>query len=64
MIKAIPPAMMPVEEEMLAAMRAFCDEAKRYDAALDRYIAALREGQAEPLAAPASHADGAKTSGY
>ncbi len=45
-------------------MRAFYEEAKRYDAALDRYIAALREGQAEPLAAPASHADGAKTSGY
>ncbi len=42
--------MMPAEEEMVASMRAFHEEAKRYDAALDRYLVALSKGQAELLA--------------
>ncbi len=49
MITNIPPDMMPVEEEMLASMRAFSEEAKRYDAALNRYLEALSKGQGEVL---------------
>lgn len=55
---------MPVEEEMLASMRAFHEEAKRYDAALDRYIEALGKGKGEPLVSATAQLTEANTFEY
>ena len=63
-IKNIPPHMMPVEEEVLASMRAFHEEAKRYDAALDRYLAALSKGKGELLVSATSQATEANAFEY
>ncbi len=56
--------MVLAEEGMLASMRAFHEEAKRYDAALDRYLAALSKGQGELLAPTTSRVTEADTLEY
>jgi hypothetical protein len=55
-ITSIPPDLTPIEEEMRQARKDFYNAAEVYGAALDKFIQALRKGNAELLASDKPHA--------